>query len=134
MKEKLCGFLFAGDNVDRNIRPRHRTIESQTRSVHWFTTVVIQDRCDFSELADSISVPDVSEFDLNCFLPDKDDYEQLASNVSVLVGRILIKYLSGFSRFSDLIEYHISHLYSEEMSKKSCVISHTESSAGFDIL
>ena len=59
------GYVFAGDNLDRNIRPRHQTVLSQTRSVHWFNSIAVQDRCDFSLFADTIPTPNVSSFDLN---------------------------------------------------------------------
>ena len=103
------GYVFAGDNLDCNIRPRHQTVLSQTRSVHWFNSIAVQDRSDFSLFADTIPTPNISSFDLNYLLPDADDSENLISNVGVIVGRLLVKHLSQFSQFSHLVTSHIKH-------------------------
>ena len=113
-QEQRHGYILVGDNLDRNIRPRHQTIQSQTHSVHWFNTIAVKDRCNFSAFADTIPVPDVSPFDVKSFLPDGNDCKQLI-DVEIIVGRLLVKHVSGFSKFSGLIQSHINHSYSSEM-------------------
>ena len=121
-QETWHGYVLAGDNLDRNVRPRHQTFQSQTRSLHWFNAVAVHDRCDFSSLKDAMPTRDFSSFDVRSLLPDRDDCQQLISNLSVLVGRLLVKYLPEFSKYSSLVEPHIIHPYSSEMSRKSCVV------------
>ena len=117
------GYVLAGDNLDRNVRPRHQTVHSQTRSMHWFNSIVVKDRCDFSMFTDQMPVPDTSSFDVQSFLPNSNDCRQLIANVSKIVARILVKYIPGFSKFSSLVEPHIKHSYSSEMSSRSHVVS-----------
>ena len=40
--------------------------------------------------------PDVSSFDVRQFLPDGDDCQQLINNVGVIVGKLIVKYLTVF--------------------------------------
>ena len=68
-------------------------------------------------------VPDTSSSDVQSFLPNSNDCRQLIANVSKIVARILVKYIPGFSKFSSLVEAHIKHPYSSEMSSRSHVVS-----------
>lgn len=121
------GYVLAGDNLDRNIRPRHQTIKSQTRSEHWLNSIAIKDRCDFSAFADAMAVPDIASCDVLTLLPDDEDCKQLMENISIIIsiiiGRFLVKYVPGFSEFSPLVQHHIDHPYSSSMSRKSRVVS-----------
>ena len=41
-----------------------------------------------------------------------------------MIGRILAKHMDDFHfHFGDVVEWHISHKYSEEMAKKSEIVS-----------
>ena len=59
-------------------------IKFKTLSMHWSNTIAVKDRCDFSELEDDMpTVPDLSEINIESFVPDKDDYERLIKNISI---------------------------------------------------
>ena len=118
------GYVLAGDNLDRNVKPRHQTIKCRTQSLHWFNSMAVKDRCDFSALPDAVVPCDVHTCDVLTLLPDANDCEQLIDNVAVMIGRILIKYVPSFSKFSELAQSHISHKYSSQMSLKSHVVSY----------
>jgi hypothetical protein len=122
------GFILATDNLDRNIKPRHQTIASKTISMHWSNTIAVKDRCDFSNFEDDHdilpSIDPLSQLDIeSLFLPNKEDDENIINNFAVITGRILIKYVPSFAKFSSLSTKHIEHKYSREMSLKSQVVS-----------
>ena len=42
------GFKIVDDNIDMNVVPRHKRIDKQTKSLHFFQTFAIRDRLDLS--------------------------------------------------------------------------------------
>ena len=47
------GVKIVGDNIDKNVRPRHQTMEKQTQSLHYFNCFACLDRVDLSGLSDN---------------------------------------------------------------------------------
>jgi hypothetical protein len=43
-----CGFKVVGDNIDKNVRPRHMRLDKGTQSLHYFNAYAIMDRVDCS--------------------------------------------------------------------------------------
>ena len=63
---------------------------------------------------------------LEDILPTFSDKQQLQENYVVLFARVLCEYLPFFKkRFAECVPHHINHQYSEQMSKKSDVVSCT---------
>ena len=120
------GFKIVGDNIDKNVRPRHQTLQCRTQSLHYFNSYAVLDRCDFSgldSLQESASASiDLLEFDVMKLLPSQRDIEQLNSNLAILVGRMLTKHMPSFQKYTSLVQDHIRHKYSDEMSKMSAVV------------
>ena len=117
------GFKIVGDNLDKNITPRFMRCTKQTRSLHYFNVYAVKDRIDLSSLSSykhHISI-DVEQIDI---LPSKEIHAKLMHNIVIIVFRILVDNLSAFKLyFEDVVERHIVHEYSCEMSKKSEVVS-----------
>ncbi len=65
-------YKLVGDNIDKNVTPRHMTIDSQTRSLHYFHVYGVRDRIDLSSYSNDRQVPDVSSIHLHNLLPTKD--------------------------------------------------------------
>ena len=42
------GFKYVGDNIDKNIKPRHQMLDSQGKSLHYFHYYALMDRIDRS--------------------------------------------------------------------------------------
>lgn len=126
-KPAWTGFTIVGDNIDKTVRPRHQTLQSRTQSLHYFNSYAVLDRCDFSSLKESTSasLDDLSQFDVTELLPSPADLEQLHANLSVLVGRMLTQHVAAFQKYKSLVNNHIRHIYSEEMCRKSVVVSKT---------
>lgn len=122
-KSDWQGFIIIGDNIDKTVHARHQTLDMRNRSLHYFNSYAVVDRCDFSQCAENHIVPDLSSYDVSTFLPTSTDLNKLLQNFSVLVGRMLTKYVPGFAAFQNLSIEHIEHKYTDEMSKKSLVVS-----------
>ena len=92
------GFRIVGDNIDRSLRPRHQTLDSRTRSFHYFNSYAVLDRCNFSAFDDcNISLVSLSDFDVKSLLLSSSDLQQLHQNMAVIVWRILTEHLTSIS-------------------------------------
>lgn len=118
------GFKLVGDNIDKNVRRRHQTIDRSTQSLHYFNTFAVEDRIDFSglsELRPNISLNDMSPEQL---LPSHDDLSNLLANLGVLVSHILTEHLPAMKHLAPAVDKHIKHKYYSQMSKASVVVSY----------
>lgn len=116
------GFKIVGDNLDKYVKPRFMRINKQSQSLNYFNSYAVKDRIDltsFSNFKPFIDI-DVNVADL---LPSSDVHSQVVKNMAVLVARILVDNMAVFKfYFGDVVERHILHKYSDEMSKKSEVV------------
>lgn len=116
------GFVLVGDNIDKSVNARHQTMELRNRSLHYFNSYAVLDRCNFSHLPEFQPPIDRSAYDMKCLLPSDTDIEAILLHFSVLVGRMLTSYVPGFEKYK-LFPFIIKHKYSSEMKKKSDVVS-----------
>lgn len=121
------GFKIVGDNIDMNVVPRHKRIDKQTKSLHFFQTFAVRDRLDLSSASEDPNpflYKPVSELPINDLLPSVSDDMTLLNNISILIGRILVKEVRYFSdTFHDVTTKHMKHMHYQEMSKKSETVS-----------
>ena len=57
--------------------------------------------------------------------PTVDDKKFQRYNYTILVSRVLVEHLDCFSALKDVCVFHIPHKYSNEMAKKSDVVSYS---------
>ena len=117
------GFKIVGDNLDRNITPRYQRLDSQTRSLHFFNSLALLDRCNFSTLSDSVKPIQQSDIDITLFLPNEHDLMEITRNFAIIIGRIIHKYVPFFSKIPGLSIEHIVHEHYTEMSRKSEMVN-----------
>ena len=61
---------------------------------------------------------------MKMLLPTKKDDEELHNNFKILLSRIMANHIEIFKfGFSDVVSWHITHKYSQQMSEKSKVVS-----------
>ena len=61
---------------------------------------------------------------LSKLLPNKDDDTQIHNEFAILLSRMLCTHIKFFKdTFADVIDWHIPHKFTAEMSKKSVVVS-----------
>jgi L1 cell adhesion molecule like protein len=118
------GFTIVGDNLDRNIRPRHQSLDSRTVSLHFFNSYAAKDRIDLSSFENTeVSFDDMRSYNIEKLLISTNDINSILKNASIIIGRLFVKLVPGFSKFDFLVKQHIKHQYSTEMSQKSHVVS-----------
>lgn len=120
---KIPTFKIIGDNVDKGIKPRHETIDCHSRSLHYFHSCAVMDRVDMSAFDDNNGLPHIGEINIKELLPNEDDHASLVSTTTVLMMRVVQKYLPFFKKNLTQVQKHIKHCYSVEMAKKSTVVS-----------
>ena len=84
------GFMFVGDNIDKNVNPRFQRSENRGQSLHYFHGYALRDRVDLSTLSDV--APPFQKTDLSTFLPSKEDISSLNDELTVLISRYVKSY------------------------------------------
>ena len=132
---KRCGNIFhnssfflmqvrlVGDNIDYEIHARVQSQNHKNRSIHWTHQFAVLDRVQDPKLDTEKSQKQVEDIQLEEILPDRNVQSHLVTNWSVIVSRIITKYLIPFKCFQDVVVRHIPHKYSKEMSQKSTSVS-----------
>jgi len=111
------------DNIDKDVKPRYMRVDSQTKSLHYVQIYSVKDRIDFSSLSESTKAGEMCLYDI---LPSTKDYQELKDNFAILLARVMTDNLSFFSEnFKGLVQRHVPHQYSYEMSTKSEVVSNS---------
>ena len=119
----IPSYAIVGDNVDKTINPRFMTFEHQRQSLHYFHSYAVLDRVNCADLPSGAPAGDIKSLSFAAFLPTPEDCSVIRYNYSVLLGRVLVEKLSFFKKFQDCIPKHLVHQHSEEMKKKSEVVS-----------
>ena len=119
---------LVGDNIDWTIHPCFVRFDQQTNSVHYFNGFAIKDRIDLSGTSDVPPPTDQNQPSLSDVIskifPSKDEESQIHDEFAILLARMLCTYIPFFKKtFADVIDWHIKHTYSSEMSTKSEVVS-----------
>lgn len=125
-EEPMSTFKLCGDNIDKTVKRRYMRSDRGNISLHYFHIYATLDRVDVSSLSVSPlptclpSPENISE----SLLPSASDDIKIKKNFAVLVSRVMATHLKFFSfSFEDVIQWHIPHKFSAEMSMKSTVVS-----------
>lgn len=124
----VCSYVLIGDNIDKAIKPRYmRSDQKGKQLLHYFHYFASSTRIDTSTLSHISPAPPTHLLYDRCalsLLPSCSDDKILKHNFGIMIGRILAKHMDDFHfHFGDVVEWHISHKYSEEMAKKSEIVS-----------
>lgn len=115
--------MIVGDNVDKNIKRRHETMDKKTLSLHCFNSYAALDRCNFSDLSDVPPQIDPTTQDKSLFIPTDTDFEELVDNFATVSARILHQNIPALAEVPGLCVDHIPHPKQKEMSTRSTVVS-----------
>ena len=120
------GYRICGDNIDKTVRPRFMRSDRKNTSLHYFHAYAVQNRIDVSALSDSIESKTYNpESIANMIIPSMSDDKLLRENIAALISRVLVSNLSFFEfSFDKVVDWHIEHQFSLEMSQKSKVVSY----------
>lgn len=95
----LLGYKLVGDNIDKNVRPRHMRQDRQTLSMHYYHSYAVRDRVNVSGLSDarpSLKNTPLLSVPVTDVLPSDSDHKNLMHNFALLVSRHLVDHLHHF--------------------------------------
>lgn len=101
------------------------SVDRQTESLHFFHSYAVKDRVNLSNFSDNppSNTPKPEDV-ISTVLPTEEDDAIIHDEFSILVARILCSHITYFKdTFADIVDRHIQHKYSQEMSQKSEVVS-----------
>ena len=75
--------------MDNTVRPREETLETHSKSLHYFRSFAVRDRCDITSLADDPSLPEMDSINVDLVLPTAADHISFKKNMDVLMTRII---------------------------------------------
>ena len=99
--------------------------DKQTQSLHYFHSYAVQDRVSCSNLSDiPPSITSTADNVISKVLPSNEDDSIIHDEFAILVARIMCRHMSFFqSSYADVIDWHIEHKFSQQMSQKSEVVN-----------
>lgn len=115
----LPTYRIVGDNVDVRLHPRHQTLTRRDQDHHWFHMYAIKDRVVGLHLADDRPITEIAKLPLSAFLLNMKDCRCLHREFTILMARVLVKYLPCFLFLQAVVPDHIPHQFSDVMNKKS---------------
>jgi len=108
--------------VDLEVRARIQTKEHGNKSLHWTHQYAELARVVNPTAESKTAQRDVKDVQLIELLPSEDVLQSLKKTWSILISRVLCKYIGVLKDFKDVVIYHIPHEYSKEMAQKSHMV------------
>ena len=116
---------IVADNIDHEVYARIQTKEHNNNSIHWTHQYAVRDKVVNPTLETSAPQVDPDDLQLSVLLPDRGVQQNIINQWTVLVSRIVTKYIPAFQNFQKNVIWHIPHEFSEEMSTKSDMVRYT---------
>lgn len=131
-KQSLPSFLpirhykLVGDNIDMAVKAGYIQADgARNQSLHYFHSFAVKNRVNFSHIPDihpHTRSPSHKQMAV-CLLPSAEDDKKLHQLFLVHVSRIVATYLPYFKfAFENVVDWHVQHMYSNQMSQKSEVV------------
>ena len=112
-----------GDNWDIRILRSHMTKEIQNEDIHLFASNLLVNRVSFFHLPNEDPKRDLETCPNSVFTVNLNELKILKENFKVLVSRICIQTFPKFKFLNKVTPKHILHQFSDEMAKKSTIIT-----------
>lgn len=117
------GYKLVGDNVDIMIRPRTITISHASTDLYYFHLMAVKNRVGGSHLSEQQPKNVPTSVDWAVLLPSADDHETLLSEWTVLVGKVIAKFVPALKWIGSYLPDSIKHEYSYLATKKIELVS-----------
>ena len=122
-KDEWYGMKFVADNIDKTVKTRYMRVDKRNTSMHYVHVYAVRDRVNLT-LSSEVAPPVPDAPNLESLLPSQIDNSTLSSHFATHISRILTTYMPFFrENLGDVVDHHIPHLFSADMSKKSHVVS-----------
>lgn len=116
-------FRIVGDNIDHTVHARIQSKENTNQSLHWTHQYAILGRANDSCLDNTMPRKQIKDIEPADLLLRREVKQRLKNRWAILVSRVVCKYIHPFKYLHDVVLYHIPHTYSNEMTKKSEIVS-----------
>ncbi|XP_057312277.1 uncharacterized protein LOC130653781 [Hydractinia symbiolongicarpus] len=118
------GFTLRGttDNWDLKVLVNLRK-SINNEDLHLLASNLIENRITFNHLPNDHPKENLRTISRCRFIPSRKEWEEYTKTSAVIVGRIMADFFTQFKFFKKVLPEHINHEYSEEMNKKSKIIS-----------
>ena len=113
---------IVGGNWDLEVKARYQTKSQTNKSLHYFHAYAVKDRVVANGMDNKEPQKSIDEIEMREFLPTPEVQEAIASDLTSIIPRVILKYLKPYSKFKGASIYHIPHQYSREMQEKSEVV------------
>lgn len=121
--DEWYGMKFVADNIDKTVKTRYMRVDKRNTSLHYMYMYAVRDRVNLT-LSSEVPPPVPDDPNLESLLPSQSDHSTLSTHFATHISRIITTYMPFFrENFGDVVDRHIPHLYSADMSKKSHVVS-----------
>lgn len=117
------GFRGKGDNWDLKVLKGHMRKDIQNEDLHLFASNLIENRVNFGCLSNNHPKQDILHFPRHKFSLNVNEWKMYGESAKILVGRIICETLAKFKWLKSVLPAHIPHRYSNEMSKRSTILS-----------
>lgn len=105
------------------VYPRYMGIGRQVKDLHMFNILAAMNRVNFHHLPNDRPICKLEDFKLQEMLPSVEDNLVLRNHWSILVGRILVRYIPNMAFMESHLPSVIEHPYMTQMKTKSKVVS-----------
>lgn len=92
-----------GDNWDLEVKARYQTKSQNNKSLHYFHAYAVKDRVSAQGLDNTGPQKSIDEIEMQEFLPTPEVQEAIASDLVNIVPRVLVKYLTPYSTFKNML-------------------------------
>lgn len=112
------------DNIDLSVKARIQTKQHSNQSIHWTNQYAVRDRvATNANLEEKTPQCQLEDLELKKLLPTADVQNAFKDDCTVLVSRVVTRFLPEFNYLKDTIIHHIPHPFCQEQGEKSEVVS-----------
>lgn len=118
-----CTFRGTGDNFDLRILKGHMRSDNDNEDLHLFATNFLENRINFTNLPNVTPRADITTVLRSKFTLNQAEWKAYISTTKILIARVLLQFFPKFSIFKQIVPSHIEHKYTDNLSKKSFIVS-----------
>ncbi|XP_014667743.1 PREDICTED: LOW QUALITY PROTEIN: uncharacterized protein LOC106809250 [Priapulus caudatus] len=105
-----------GDNLDIRVRTNDIRMNNRDKDYHFFASSFIIDRVDVTTY--SVAPPEIG-MDIGKVLTSAEEKGTYRNGLKVVLSRIMVEHLPGFSWMANVFPKHLEHPFSKEMALRS---------------
>ncbi|XP_077862791.1 uncharacterized protein LOC102803909 [Saccoglossus kowalevskii] len=120
---KNPGYSLAWDNVQIQSTAHYQSTTNQNKMLMWANAYAAKNRISYSHEEDKTTVS-AKDLSFQIYIPSQRMIDSHRKRMKTIVSRIICENLSHFNKYySDCVEVHIEHEYSEESAKRSELVN-----------